>query len=530
MAEPEVKRSDSQVMRNEPPVNMKEEFLDLLSMSWQVSLATVTRIALTSIDSAFLGHFGTQYLAAASLAQVWTSLPLMAVWGGTAALITLCGQAWGAGNKELVGIWLQFGVIITQFLGLLVFIWYWCVGFVLQYSSPDPVVVEAGVEFARMLSFSIAPSLFYACLRQYFQAMGIMWATTICGVTSILLTVLLNWLLIYGCFGWSGLGFIGSPLATVIASWYQPLCLFLLCVTWKGYHKDAWYGFDRNALSVERLKVFGGIAFPVAMNSLVSTLANSALTLLAARMGSDVIAANAVMGGLWSIIWALFWGFGCSTQVKVANYMGAGRPQASRKVALCGLACSIVVLLILLSTIFFASRKFFGIYSNDPKILDMCEDVVYIYIVAVLIENLEVLSAAVLTGMGSVSIIFWISTIGTWLIEIPVAFVLGIVYKKGLAALWISILVMEIFKLSFFIGKLMMINWAEQSALVMASMEALPEEDEEAEALLPGGLTARRKSSVFEVTKRDSRRLSEAMATSLENSTLMNSSQQKQPI
>eukprot|EP01134_Creolimax_fragrantissima_P005742 CFRG5742T1 len=509
MPEYVVKRSNSEVMKLEPPVDMKVEFLELLSMSWQVSLATVTRIALTSIDSAFLGHFGTQYLAAASLAQVWTSLPLMAVWGGTAALITLCGQAWGAGNKELVGIWLQFGVIITQLLGLFVFVWYWCVGFVLQYSSPDPVVVEAGAVFARVLSFSIAPSLFYACLRQYFQAMGIMWATTVCGVTSIFLTVLMNWVLIYGCFGWDGMGFEGSPMATVVASWYQPICLFVLCVSWKGYHKDAWYGFDRSALSMERLKVFGGIAFPVAMNSLVSTLANSALTLLAARMGSDVIAANAVMGGLWSIIWALFWGFGCSTQVKVANYMGAGRPQAAKKVALCGLACSVVVLVVLLSTIFFMSRKFFGIYSNDPKILDECEAVVYVYIVAVLIENLEVLSAAVLTGMGSVSIIFWISTIGTWLIEIPVAFVLGIVYKKGLAALWISILVMEIFKLSFFVGKLIFINWSDQSALVMESMEVMPDEEiGESELLLPEG-AQRRRSSAFEVSSRDSRRLSE---------------------
>jgi hypothetical protein len=60
-------------------VDKQQEFFDLTSMALQVSLATFTRIALTSIDSAFLGHLGTQELAAASLAQVWTSVPLMGV-------------------------------------------------------------------------------------------------------------------------------------------------------------------------------------------------------------------------------------------------------------------------------------------------------------------------------------------------------------------------------------------------------------------------------------------------------------------
>jgi len=66
-----------------------EDFVDLSSMAFQVSLATVARIALTSVDAAFLGHLGVQELAAASLAQVWTTAPLMGVWAAASALITV---------------------------------------------------------------------------------------------------------------------------------------------------------------------------------------------------------------------------------------------------------------------------------------------------------------------------------------------------------------------------------------------------------------------------------------------------------
>jgi hypothetical protein len=69
--------------------SMWYEFIGLSSMAVQVSLATVSRIVLTAIDAVFLGHMGVPELAAASLAQVWTSAPLMAVWASASALITV---------------------------------------------------------------------------------------------------------------------------------------------------------------------------------------------------------------------------------------------------------------------------------------------------------------------------------------------------------------------------------------------------------------------------------------------------------
>ncbi len=65
------------------------DFKSLSSMACQVSVATVARIALTSIDSIYLGHLGVKELAGASLAQVWTGAPLMAVWACASALITV---------------------------------------------------------------------------------------------------------------------------------------------------------------------------------------------------------------------------------------------------------------------------------------------------------------------------------------------------------------------------------------------------------------------------------------------------------
>ncbi|TYZ58422.1 hypothetical protein PybrP1_004254 [[Pythium] brassicae (nom. inval.)] len=473
----------------EPEVNIRSEFLSLTSMALQVSLSTFARIALTSIDGAFLGHLGTSALAASSLASIWTSVPLTGVWAGASALITLCGQAWGAKNGNLTGIWLQMGLVVTSVLMVPVFIWYWCVGIALESSTDDAEVVRLGERFARILSFSIWPSLIYACVRLYFQSMGIMAPTTVVGTLSIGVAVAANYFLIYGCFGWGGLGFDGSPLSTVIASWFQPIALLSYCILYKKMHLQAWGGWDWNAFTPERIGTFLSIAGPIASNSLVSSLANSALSLVAAKLGSDIIAANAVISGLWGLLWALFWGFGCATQIRVANYLGANRPQAAKTLGMLGFVCTIATVIALATLTLSFREAIFRVYTNDDDLLKLCMLVQPIFVTAFMIESVEMLTASILTAMGQVKVTAWTSSLSVWFIELPFAYVGGVVLGYGFEALWYAICVMEVVKLCVFVFTLSRTDWVEMANLAVATMEADPSDaaddaqEQEAESL-----------------------------------------------
>lgn len=55
--------------------------------------------------------------------------------------------------------------MITTLLSVPVAIWYWCVGYILEYSTDDQEVVALATTFSRVISGSILPSLLYCCLR-----------------------------------------------------------------------------------------------------------------------------------------------------------------------------------------------------------------------------------------------------------------------------------------------------------------------------------------------------------------------------
>ncbi|KAF4132976.1 MatE [Phytophthora infestans] len=296
--------------------------------------------------------------------------------------------------------------------------------------------------------------------------MGILLPTTVVGVVSIFVATGSNYVLIYGIGSWNGLGFTGSPTATVLASWFQPIALFSFAILYKHHHRRAWYGWNIHALTLNRLRSYLRVAGPISSNSFVSNLASALVALVAARLGARIIAANAVISSLWGLLWALFWGYGCATQARVANYLGAGKPDLARRITGLGFICTMVVVVLIAAATSLMDQHIIALYTTDTDLLTTCKLVLPIFVVACAFEAVEILGAGALTGM---------SAIATWFINLPVAYIGGITLGYGFPALWVGVLSMEFFKVSSYTLVLAHVRWSDVAERVKAAVEAAPE-------------------------------------------------------
>ncbi len=114
------------------PILGKLENQEMTDINWQYNLsgdskprgvrfvptfvARLAWIGMKTTDTALLGHSGTVFLTASSLSDFWTSAS--GVFLNDTLLGSLCGQAYGAKNYDLVGIWLQ--VSLTLFSWVLI--------------------------------------------------------------------------------------------------------------------------------------------------------------------------------------------------------------------------------------------------------------------------------------------------------------------------------------------------------------------------------------------------------------------------
>ncbi|EQC27415.1 hypothetical protein SDRG_14741 [Saprolegnia diclina VS20] len=456
-------------MRPDDNFCVRVELWPFLWLALQLAIEGVARFALYVIDAAFVGHIGTDEFAGASLATIWVELPLCTFWGMASALTALCGQAYGAKNYVLMGIWLQMALVLVTVCAIPTTIYYGFVDVFLRFASDDSTVVALGARFGALLSPSVWPQLVYVCLRKYLQAMAIVTPTTINGVVSIGLDIGANYLLIYG----ADLGFDGSPLATVFVSWFQPIALFGYCCVYKAYHKASWGGWAFSELTWVRWQTFLRMALPLGLNSGWDTLVTAALSLIVAKLGPDTIATQAILANVWMVVDAIFRGVAVAAEVGLAAHLGGGRPRAARTSAMFGFGVLLVVALLVCLVLWSTPAAVVGIFTPSQKLLAIYETVLPMYMVTLVVDAIEIGVATSLEGMGhrQMRLVTTVTVIGLWGVQLPLAYYLGQVQDYGLFGVWAA-MALAIAAKALILGVCFLrIDWAATVADAMVTAE-----------------------------------------------------------
>lgn len=154
------------------------------------------------------------------------------------ALETLCGQAVGAEQFEMLGIYMQRSWVITSVTALVVTPIFVFTAPLLKLLHQSSEISELAGKYA----IWVIPQLYaYAVnfpTQKFLQAQSKMWVmTTIC-VVMLGFHILFNWILVSKL----GHGLLGAAIAGNISWWIMVLAQLVYVVS--GFSPDAWTGFS----------------------------------------------------------------------------------------------------------------------------------------------------------------------------------------------------------------------------------------------------------------------------------------------
>ena len=379
------------------------------------------------------------------LAYTYMGIVNVLIYGSAVCLNTLCSQAMGAKNYKLAGHWLQLALITLTVTSIPVIASFFYVAPVLKffvkagpgaeytYAQRDALCERAGA-YSRRMALTVWPVACYCAIRQYFQAQGIVWPATVVSCAAAVVNVGFNWLLIHGVGSWRGLGFLGSPLATFSAIIFQLVAFLLYACWWKRLHVKTWPGFAlrhwKAACARARVRTFLAQALPYAFYMGCDEWAYEIITLLAGEMGPDQVSTQSVLFTLWGLLWAIFWGFGLATQIRVGEHLGAGAPRRARRAAMLGCACAGAVSLLAAALTALLRRYVVELFSSDAAVLRVTESVLPIFVLSFLSSVLALSIGAVLEGMGRPGVLAVIAFVASWCVLLPTAW--GLAFDKRL--------------------------------------------------------------------------------------------------
>lgn len=159
------------------------------------------------------------------------------------SLDTLAAQAYGAGNKHLVGLHTQRMVcFILPCVAPLMVLW-WKADDVLVHIIPDQQLAALTGLYLKIMTSRVPAFVLFECGKRYMQAQGLFSAATYVLFFAAPFNAVLMWFFVWHL-GW---GFVGAPIAVAITENLMPLLLFLY--VWLVDGSQCWGGLSCKVFS-----------------------------------------------------------------------------------------------------------------------------------------------------------------------------------------------------------------------------------------------------------------------------------------
>ncbi|KAK6289173.1 hypothetical protein POUND7_000714 [Theobroma cacao] len=376
---------------------------------WRVAfpgmLSRVTSFGMIVVTQSFLGHIGEVELATYALVQsVFVRFINGILIGMSSATETLCGQAFGAGQYHMMGIYLQRSWIVDGITAtILLPVFFFATPIFKLLGQEDEIADAAGP-----ISLWFIPMLYYMVfgltIQMYLQAQLKNLVVGCLSAAAFVLHLLLSWIFVYKL-NWGLAGAMGS---LNICSWAMVFGEFVFIFggwcpnSWKGFSKAAFY----DLLPIVKLSLASGFMICLEL------WYNAILVLLAGYMKNATIAIAAFSICLNVNAWEFMICLGLygASIVRVANELGRGNAKAVK----------------------FAIKT---IMSTS-----ICIGMVFFVLCLVFGRQISYMFTSVAIGSGFQSMVAFVNLGCYYAVGLPLGAVLGYLLHLEVVGLWIGLL------------------------------------------------------------------------------------------
>ena len=317
------------------------------------------------MDTVFCGRASAVDLATMGVGLSVYATVFIGLLGATSALNPIAAQHFGGGRLTPIGAAYVQGLWMAVFLAAAGVIPLLLAGAWLPWLRA-PAEIEANVvRYLRVLALALPGALLFRTIYALNTAVSRPRVVMTLQLTGLALKVGLSYVFILGGLGLPGMGAVGGALATTIVVWTQ----FVLGFAYM--RRDAFYArFDIRAAGPRWpvLREILALGVPMGFSFALEAASFSAMTMLAARLGTAVIGAHQVAANLAGICFMLPLSLSVATGTLTAQALGAGDRRQARETALSGLKIGALVAVLTVLAVWILRAGIVGLYTRDPGV------------------------------------------------------------------------------------------------------------------------------------------------------------------
>jgi MATE family multidrug resistance protein len=398
-------------------------------------------------DNIMVGQLGTAELAAVSLGNSFVFIAMSLGIGFSTAITPLVAEADSANNISQGKNAFKHGLILCTFLSVLLFLIILLLKPLMYYMDQPKEVVELAIPYLNYVALSLIPLIIFQALKQFSDGLSNtkypMYATILANVINIVL----NYLLIFGSFGFPKLGIVGAAIGTLFS---RIIMVYFLWMIFKSKDKFRPYITNFNFKKIEQkisAKLFN-LGFPSALQMFFEVGVFTAAIWLSGVLGKNPQAANQIALNLSSMTFMVGIGLSVAAMVRVGNQKGLNDFISLRRIAFSIFFLTFIIEIIFASFFLIFRDWLPTLYIDGDTLVNIDDNKEVVLIASKLLlvaaffqifDGLQVAILGALRGLQDVKIPAFITFISYWIVGFPVSYYLGLYTSLESIGIWIGL-------------------------------------------------------------------------------------------
>lgn len=246
----------------------KEQYRATLRLAAPVVMSQAGILLVQLVDTAMVGRLGAIPLAGVSFGSTVFFFIFIFSMGLSMGLTPLVGEMYATGNHKSSARYFQNSLLLYFVVGLLAVALQLATIPLMHHMGQPPEVVAQAIPYYRYMVWSMIPLMIYCAFKQFLEGVGNTKVTMYTVITANAINILLNWLLIYGKWGFPQMGAAGAGLATMISRAITPVMMLIYFVSAPKFRRYLSF-FSRPLIEWRRIANLLRVGFPIAAQMLL---------------------------------------------------------------------------------------------------------------------------------------------------------------------------------------------------------------------------------------------------------------------
>ena len=310
----------------------------------------------------------------------------------------------------------------------------------------DAGIINTGAVYFRIVAFSYVPIAISTILSAWLRCKEHATIPFLASLGAVGANTGLNYVLIFGKFGFMAMGIKGAAIATLVSQLLNLLFIFIgfvVCI--KKKNEKPVFSLHFKKITTRDYMI---MILPILISEFLWGLGQNVESAVYGHLGTANLAAYTLTCPVQGLIVGALSGLSAAAGVMVGKRLGKKEYDnayaESKKIMFAGLIGAVIVstLLILLA------GTYTRFYHVDTTVKDLGKILLIIFALyaPVKVENM-ILGGGIIRSGGNTRIIMIIDMIGTWCIGIPLCLVAAYVFHLGIVGVYTLLTTEEIFRL-----------------------------------------------------------------------------------